>query len=172
MKNFCIILIVLTLGTKSFAQIQKIKAGFIFVPQVDLSSGDFTKMKVYTPLLSNINFITKKTYHNICYVWEKNKLVVVNGWMYNSKQDIYLVLTKNLSTSGGNVMIAWEQELTDGPISSYIAIEIGTPWDTFNRLLVNLSLTIPFDITIWGEKWCLERIRSFFCFRNSIANSP
>ncbi len=154
MKRLIVIIIVLAFATNGFAQIQKIKAGCIFIPNVDLSSGNFAKMKPEFALLSNVNFITKHSYHNLCYVWGANAFVLVNGWVYdpNGKQDIYFVFSKNLSASGGNAKIAWEQELTDGPIPSYLAFEIGTPWNAWNKLLINFSLTIPIDAKVWIKK--------------------
>ena len=146
---------------KSF--LQKITVGFILDPQVNVALDkttpiDFTSMKVNVALFNNINFITKHTYHNICYVWGGNALVMVNGWFYmdkhnkeNHNQDIYLVLSKNFSKPGGNILIAWEHELPV-PISAYGAIEVGTSWDKRNNLLMNLCLTIPFNIKIWERK--------------------
>jgi len=155
MKKIFVLFAMVIITINCFGQLQKINAGFIFIPQVDVASGDFTKMKPEYALLSNINLITKKTYHNFCYAWGANALIVVNGWVYDSsgKQDIYLVLTKNFSTSGGNVLIAWEYELTSGPIPSYLAIEVGTSWEKWDKPIVNLSLTIPFDVSIWKKKW-------------------
>lgn len=158
---FIIVLVAFAMSTafgqdtikKSF--VQKITGGLILVPQVDLASGDLSKMKVDLALLTNINFITKRTYHNLCYAWGGNALVMVNGWFYEKKQnqDIYLVLSKNFSQPGGNILIAWEHELTSGTIPSYAAIEVGTSWDKRDNLLVNLCLTIPFNLSLWEKKW-------------------
>ncbi|MEI6118957.1 MAG: hypothetical protein WCP92_07220 [bacterium] len=155
MKKLVIIIYCMVFPGYCFSQITEIKGGFILNPQVS-SAGeiDFNKMQVSVPLLSNINFITPKTYHNICYVWGANALVLVNGWIYHpkGKQDIYLVTSKNLATSGGNVMIAWETELTNGNVSVWGAIEVGTSWNKRDQLLINLCLTMPFQASIWKKK--------------------
>ncbi|MEI6773385.1 MAG: hypothetical protein WCL18_00695 [bacterium] len=139
--------------------LQKVKVGFVLDPQVNVALDkstpiDFTSMPVNLALFTNINFITKHTYHNLCYAWGGNAVILVSGWVYNKKQnqDIYLVLSKNFSKPGGNILIAWEHELTSGLITTYGAIEVGTPWNTCDKLLVNLCLTIPVNIQIWGKK--------------------
>ena len=161
-KIILFIVIMVTFSTgNSFGQdtikrsfIQKISTGLILVPQVDLSSGNLNNMEVDVALLTNINVVTSHTYHNLCYAWGGNSLILVNGWMYTKKrnQDIYLVLTKNFSKPGGNILIAWEYELTSGHIPSYVAIEIGTSWNKRDALLFNLCLTIPFNVTIWNKR--------------------
>ena len=163
MKRIIFFIVIVAFATNySFGQdtikksfIQKITGGLILVPQVDLASGDLSRMKVGLALLSNINFITAHTYHNVCYAWGGNALIMVNGWMYTKakNQDIYLVLSKNFSKPGGNILIAWEHELTSGPIPSYAAIEVGTSWDKRDNLLVNLCLTIPFNLSLREKKW-------------------
>jgi len=135
---------------KSGFKLQQINAGFIFIPQVtNVASFDFNKMEIATPLLSNINFITTKTYHNLCYAWGANALVMVNGWIYHpeGKQDLYLVTSKNFSSPGGDILLAWETQLANG--NAWGAIEVGTSWYKPDELIINLSLTIPFQTTIW-----------------------
>jgi len=155
MKRLVIIIYCMVFSICCYSQITEIKGGFILNPQAS-SAGkiDFNKIQVSVPLLSNINFITPKTYHNICYVWGANALVLVNGWVYHpkGKQDIYVVTSKNFTTSGGNIMLAWETELTNGNTSVWGAIEVGTSWDKRDEVLINLCLTIPFQATIWKKK--------------------
>lgn len=162
MRKIPLFIIIISFAANVFGQdtikksfFQNITSGMILVPQVDLSSGDLSRMKLDVALLSNINIITNYTYHNLCYAWGGNALILVNGWFYvkeKKNQDIYLVLSKNFSTPGGNILIAWEYELTSGAIPSYAAIEVGTSWDQRNNLLVNLCLTIPFNLSVWEKK--------------------
>jgi hypothetical protein len=152
MKKIFIILILLVSFFESYSQ--EIKGGFIFIPQAtSVGKLDFNKIEVSTPLLSNIVFITPKTYHNFCYVWGANAFVLVNGFVYHpeGKRDFYLVTSKNLGKSGGNIMLAWETELLNGNTQVWLAIEAGTSWETWDKLVVNLSLTIPFQTTIWKK---------------------
>lgn len=155
MKTLLILICCAFFTIPGFSQLTEIKGGFILNPQVS-SEGtiDFNKLQISVPLLSNIVFVTPKTYHNICYVWGANALVLVNGWVYHpkGKQDIYLVTSKNFGSRGGNVMIAWETELLNGNTSVWGAIEVGTTWHKADKLLVNLCLTIPFQATIWKKK--------------------
>ncbi len=153
MKRLTILILAIFLSAQGFSQIQSVKAGFIFIPQVtNITSFDFNKMEVETPLLSNVIISTKKTYHNFCYVWGNNALVIVNGWVYHpqEKQDLYLVTSKNFASPGGNIMIAWEIELAKG--NAWGAVEVGTAWDKWDKPIVNLSLTIPFYLDIWKRK--------------------
>lgn len=162
MRKIPLFIIIISFAANVFGQdtikksfFQNITSGMILVPQVDLSSGDLSRMKLDVALLSNINIITNYTYHHLCYAWGGNALILVNGWFYvkeKKNQDIYLVLSKNFSTPGGNILIAWEYELTSGAIPSYAAIEVGTSWDQRNNLLVNLCLTIPFNLSVWEKK--------------------
>lgn len=156
MKKIIALLILSFAFITSYSQIQEVKAGLIFVPQATTNgrSFDLNNMDVVTPLLGNVLVVTKKSYHNICYVLGGNALVLVNGLFYNEKkdQDVYFVFTKNFANSGGNLLFAWEIQLTEGPIPAWFAIEVGTSWETWDTSIFNLSLTIPFNRTIWKNK--------------------
>ncbi len=154
LKSFSIIAIIFAIAIASpTVQAQKLNIGLFGL------MGTGTTMKTYKPglvanVLPSVAFIGKQTYHNAIYDAINAQAVVINGFMYNNKEDVYVVTGKYFVKKGGTLGIGWEHLFTGGELSAFLYAEYDTNWydltDISNHFF-SVGLIIPLQFTVWKK---------------------
>lgn len=146
--------VLLTTVNSAHAQIQKINVGAFRVFAMGTPIDHYAP-KIVANFLPNIALVTKHSYHNAVYDIIGNQAITIHGFVYNAKEDIYLVLGKNAGKRGGTLGLGWECELSGGKFPMYVYAQYNTDWTHLKDLkghFFSTGIIWPMKFTAWKRK--------------------
>ena len=155
MKKSIFLVALITLTTTFFIQAQdstkffkQIQGGMIVGVAANTGASDVGKpFGLGYCLMTNVTFVTEKTYHNFMYGFGDNSLKFLTGYFLTCDWDVYGVYSKTLDEHSSYLGLGVEKLFKSGDVNYFLFTEFGTD------LAGHESLTAGVLIAIQKECW-------------------
>lgn len=158
LKSLFVVIFALTMSSSTYAQslqLQKISYGaFGVVGAGHTLEGEGAS---FGTAILDVSFLTKKTYHNIICDVAREQVGMINGFIYNKREDIYVLTGKYLSKPGGTLSLGWEHNFADpdADFSIYGYIGYDVNWADITNLsdhFPNFGFIVSGQLPAWNRK--------------------